>query len=113
MCARWARLDLLLRVAMPVRLLSSYTFTLYLAHGLVISAWLTFAKPDGSLSAIALVSAGIASLTWSLGLATGGLRRELQAAFEGCAKRLRNAARIPHAAALAEDDTMAVSADRT
>jgi peptidoglycan/LPS O-acetylase OafA/YrhL len=41
LCARFAGFGALARLARPVRKVASYTFTLYLSHYLVISAWMT------------------------------------------------------------------------
>jgi hypothetical protein len=66
-CARFKAIEL---VATPVRLLASYTFTLYMAHGLILGAWHTFVKPDGSALAAGLLTAAIIGFTWLLGLLT-------------------------------------------
>jgi peptidoglycan/LPS O-acetylase OafA/YrhL len=69
-CARFKGIEL---VATPVRMLSSYTFTLYLAHGLILGAWLTFA------------TAAIVIFTWLLGLLTERRKSLFHAFFDALA----------------------------
>jgi peptidoglycan/LPS O-acetylase OafA/YrhL len=71
--ARFAGFDKLQRAAAPIRRLASYSFTLYLTHGLVIGIWTTFYPHDtGSVADIAAVTLLIVAATWSLGLVTEG-----------------------------------------
>jgi peptidoglycan/LPS O-acetylase OafA/YrhL len=87
-CARWARFDAIAHVARPVRALSSHTFTLYLLHGLILAAWRSLGRIDGSLATLAAVTASIVVATWLLGLVTERRKDRVQALFEAIAARL-------------------------
>ena len=55
----------------PIRVLASYTFTLYLVHGPVIGLWTSFYRHDsGSARDLLLLSAAIALATWLVGMLT-------------------------------------------
>ena len=62
-CARDARIDSLLRLQGPIRLLASHTFTLYLSHMLVIRCWLAFYphERDSSADLLGLMLAIVAA----------------------------------------------------
>ncbi|KFI06545.1 acyltransferase [Massilia sp. BSC265] len=81
-CARDAGFTGLLRIAPSVRLLASYTFTLYLSHAIVIGLWLAVYPHDRTSSAdlFGLVAAIIAT-TFALGTLTEHRRHVFQAMF--------------------------------
>ncbi|WP_306397465.1 acyltransferase family protein [Telluria beijingensis] len=81
-CARFAGFDALLRCAPPIRLLASYTFTLYLSHALVLAVWPALYPHDpGSAADLLALGAAIALATAILGNLTerrkNGVRRLL------------------------------------
>lgn len=88
--ARFAGFERILRFANPIRTLASYTFTLYLAHGLVLGAWRTFRTPHGDPVDIFLVTAAIVLFTWSLGHITEGRKHRLHALFDGWSRAARS-----------------------
>jgi peptidoglycan/LPS O-acetylase OafA/YrhL len=70
-CARYAQFLGLEKMKRSIRDLSSYTFTLYLAHPLVISMWKYFHGPQESdLLQLLLVTILIAVATYAIGLVT-------------------------------------------
>ena len=70
-CARFAGFGAILRVARPVRLLASYTLTLYLSHALVLIAWPALYPHDPASAAdLALLALAVAVATAVLGLLT-------------------------------------------
>lgn len=81
-CARDAGFTALLRTAPAVRLLASYTFTLYLSHAIVIGLWLAV-HPHGRASVPGLLglAAAIIATTFILGTLTEHRRHVFQAAF--------------------------------
>ncbi|MET3136686.1 peptidoglycan/LPS O-acetylase OafA/YrhL [Undibacterium sp. GrIS 1.2] len=67
-CARYAEFSLLEKCSHSIRAISSYTFTLYLAHMLVVSMWLRFYPHDAtSLMDILCISVLIALFTYVIG----------------------------------------------
>lgn len=67
-CARYAQFSLLEKFSKAIRSISSFTFTLYLVHMLVISMWLRFYLHDAtSLKDIAGISLLIALVTYVVG----------------------------------------------
>jgi peptidoglycan/LPS O-acetylase OafA/YrhL len=95
-CARWARFDGIARVARPIRVLSSHTFTLYLSHSLILGAWRSLAGIDGSAATAAAVTASVVASTWLLGMLTERRKDSFQRVFDAIAARL--AALFGHAA---------------
>lgn len=81
-CARDAGFTALERIAPAVRLLASYTFTLYLSHAIVIGLWLA-AYPHERSSGAALLGLGaaIVATTFALGALTEHRRHLFQALF--------------------------------
>lgn len=78
-CARHAGLEALVRVAPAIRRLSAHTFTLYLAHALVIGAWLDLVPVRrGHWADIAAIAVAIAVATVCLQPLTEALQRALQ-----------------------------------
>ena len=70
-CARYAQFSVLEKFSNMIRSISSYTFTLYLVHMLVISMWLRFYSHDAtSIRDIASVSLLIAFFTYVIGAFT-------------------------------------------
>jgi len=70
-CARFARFDALLRCAAPIRLLASYTLTLYLSHALVLIAWPALYPHDpGSITDLLALGLAVAVATAVLGILT-------------------------------------------
>lgn len=70
-CARFARFDALLRCAAPIRLLASYTLTLYLSHALVLIAWPALYPHDpGSMTDLLALCLAVAAATAVLGMLT-------------------------------------------
>ena len=70
-CARSAGFGGLLRFERPIRVLASYTFTLYLVHALVMRVWLIVyphRRSDGMDVALLLLT--IAAATWVVGQLT-------------------------------------------
>lgn len=96
-CARDARLDGLLRLQAPIRLLASHTFTLYLSHMLVIRTWLAFYphRRESSLDHLGLLLA-IAAATILL----GGVTERRLPAWRALFARLPGLRPRPAAAAL-------------
>lgn len=81
-CARDADFTGLRRIAHPVRLLASTTFTLYLSHALVIGLWLVFYPHHRESGADILALAGaIAAATFVLGAVTERRRGAWRASF--------------------------------
>lgn len=81
-CARDAGFTALLRIAPAVRLLASYTFTLYLSHAIVIGLWLAVYPHDRTSSADLLgLAAAIIATTFTLGALTEHRRHVFQAVF--------------------------------
>lgn len=81
-CARFAGFDALLRCAPPIRLLASYTLTLYLSHALVLAVWPALYPHDpGSPADLLALGAAIVLATAILGNLTerrkNGVRRLL------------------------------------
>lgn len=81
-CARDAGFTALERVAPAVRLLASYTFTLYLAHAIVIGLWLALYPhaPDSGADLLGLGAAIVAS-TYALGTLTEHRRHVFRGLF--------------------------------
>ncbi|MDY0960502.1 acyltransferase [Massilia sp. CFBP9026] len=70
-CARFARFSALLRCAAPIRLLASYTLTLYLSHALVLIAWPALYPHDpGSMADLLALGLAVAVATAVLGMLT-------------------------------------------
>ncbi|QOY93128.1 acyltransferase [Massilia sp. UMI-21] len=104
-CARDAGFTALLRIAPAVRLLASYTFTLYLSHALVIRLWLTFYPHQRTAGADLLALATlIGATTFALGAVTERRRHVARALF---ARLLAPRRRPADAAALAPSDRSA------
>lgn len=82
-CARFADFAALARAAQPIRMLSAYTFTLYLVHELVISCWRTFHghDPDSTAHMVTLTLL-IAATTWLAGIVTETRKHWFRAPFE-------------------------------
>ena len=77
----------------PIRVLASYTFTLYLVHGPVMGLWGLFYRHDASsLLDLFLLSAAIALATWLVGLFTeqrkAWFKDGLDSMFLLCARRI-------------------------
>jgi peptidoglycan/LPS O-acetylase OafA/YrhL len=69
--ARQARLTLPAALHRPIRTLASYTFTLYLVHGLVMGLWSQFYRHDpASLLDSLLLTACIGAATYACGFVT-------------------------------------------
>lgn len=69
--ARHAAFTNLQALAVPIRALAAYTFTLYLIHGPVIGMWMLFYPYDGSSGTdLLLLSSCIGLATWLLGSIT-------------------------------------------
>lgn len=89
-CARFADLTALLRWAPPIRLLASYTLTLYLSHSLVLAAWPALYPHDpGNPADLLALGAAIALATAILGMLT----EQRKDAFRRLLARLAGAAR--------------------
>ncbi|MCU6434123.1 acyltransferase [Undibacterium sp. Jales W-56] len=70
-CARYAQFAVLEKFSASIRAISSYTFTLYLAHMLVISMWLRFYRHDANnMIDIISVSVLIGLFTYLIGSVT-------------------------------------------
>lgn len=81
-CARDAGFTGMMRFARPVRALASYTFTLYLAHAVVLGVWPVFYPHDAANPADWLAAAlAVALATWLLGLVTEQRKDAYRAAF--------------------------------
>jgi peptidoglycan/LPS O-acetylase OafA/YrhL len=82
LCARSAGFGGLLRVERPIRVLASYTFTLYLVHALVMRVWLIVyphRRSDGADVALLLVV--IVAATWVLGQLTEHRKKWFERVF--------------------------------
>jgi len=89
-CAKHAGFAALLRFERPIRALSSYTFTLYLVHALVMGLWLALYRHDpGSAVDIAALTGLIVLATWIVGQLTEHRKGWFQAGFERLAARVR------------------------
>lgn len=89
-CAKNIGFASLLRFERPIRALSSYTFTLYLVHALVMGLWLLLYRHDpGSAIDIAALSVLIVLATWIVGQLTEHRKGWFQAGFERLAARVR------------------------
>lgn len=81
-CARDAGFTALLRIAPAVRLLASYTFTLYLSHAIVVAMWLAVYPQDHASGADLLgLGAAIMVTTFVLGALTEHRRHVFKALF--------------------------------
>ena len=81
-CARDAGFTALLRIAPAVRLLASYTFTLYLSHSIVIGVWLAvYPHGRGTVADLLGLAAAIVLVTIALGTITERRRDVYRAAF--------------------------------
>lgn len=70
-CARYAEFFVLEKFSKVIRSISSYTFTLYLVHMLVIAMWLRFYPHDAScIRDIASIAILIAFFTYAIGAFT-------------------------------------------
>ncbi len=99
-CARQAQFGELAILATPIRAFASYTFTLYLIHGLVMGLWSRFYHHDQSdWRDILYLSLAIAAATYVLGFLTERRKRWFVHAFEGmhtiCVKFLGRSPRPP------------------
>lgn len=82
-CAKHAGFTALLRFERPIRALSSYTFTLYLVHALVMGLWLILYRHDpGSAVDIAALTGLIVLATWIVGQLTEHRKGWFRAGFE-------------------------------
>ena len=82
-CARHAGFEVMMRIARPIRRLSSYTFTLYLSHALVLAAWPALYPHDpGSLADWIAAGAAVALATFVLGMLTEQRKDSFRAPFE-------------------------------
>lgn len=82
-CARFAGLEALQRFGKPIRQFASYTFTLYLAHMLVILVWQAVYPHDRSSALDVLgLSAAIALSTFALGQLTEQRKELFRAPFQ-------------------------------
>lgn len=89
-CARSAGFLGLLRFERVIRGLSSYTFTLYLVHALVMSLWLVLVRHDRSSAVdIAALTVLIVAVTWVVGQLTERRKHWFQAGFERLAAFVR------------------------
>jgi peptidoglycan/LPS O-acetylase OafA/YrhL len=67
-CARFAGFSGLKRFASPIRNLAFFTFSLYLAHPLVLGTWRSLHRHDaGEFSLLLSMALSIAASTWALG----------------------------------------------
>jgi peptidoglycan/LPS O-acetylase OafA/YrhL len=94
-CAANAGFSRLIRFRTAIRSIASFTFTLYLAHALVVGLWHHIYGYESSNPAhIALITTAIALFTCALALVTERQKPRLQAALEqlsGLAVRCRQA----------------------
>ncbi|MEH6436931.1 acyltransferase family protein [Massilia sp. DD77] len=82
-CARHAGFEVMMRMARPIRRLSSYTFTLYLSHALVLAAWPALYPHDaGSLADWIAAGAAVTLATIVLGMLTEQRKDRFRAPFE-------------------------------
>ena len=89
-CARCVGFAGLLRLERPIRGLSSYTFTLYLVHALVMSLWLVLVRHDrNSAVDIAALTVMIVAVTWVVGQLTERRKHWFQVGFERLAGVVR------------------------
>lgn len=81
-CARHAGLVQLAAIAVPVRALAAYTFTLYLVHGPVMGMWQLFYRSQGAraLDAV-LLGLCIAGATFACGVVTERRRERFKQLF--------------------------------
>jgi len=89
-CARWAGFAGLLRFERPLRVLASYTFTLYLVHALVMGLWLHLYRhdPHSAVDIVAL-SVLIIMATWVVGQLSEHRKHWFQVGFERLAGWIR------------------------
>lgn len=67
-CARFAGFSLLQRFASPIRSMAFFTFSLYLAHALVLGVWRALHRDDaGNMMVILSITLMIVTSTWALG----------------------------------------------
>lgn len=90
--ARQCAFSALQTIAVPLRALAAYTFTLYLIHGPVIGMWtLFYPYRPGNVIDLLLLSACIALATWLAGLITEQRRARYKDAFNAlillCSRR--------------------------
>jgi len=89
-CARCAGFAGLLRIERPIRVLASYTFTLYLVHALVMGLWLHLYRHDPrSALDVGALSLAIAAATWVVGQLTERRKHWFEAGFERAAAWVR------------------------
>lgn len=89
-CARSAGFGVLLRFERAIRGLSSYTFTLYLVHALVMGLWLAVYRHDArSAVDIAALTGLIVAATWVVGQLTEHRKHWFQAGIERLAGFVR------------------------
>jgi len=89
-CARWVGFAGLLRFERGIRGLSSYTFTLYLVHALVMSLWLALYRHDrNSAVDIAALTLLIVVATWVVGQLTEQRKHWFRVGFERLAGWVR------------------------
>jgi peptidoglycan/LPS O-acetylase OafA/YrhL len=82
-CARQAGLDVLLRLARPIRFLAGHTFTLYLSHGIVIGLWTSVLPIErGAAYDIVAIGTAIAITALALNPLTDALQHTLRRALE-------------------------------
>jgi peptidoglycan/LPS O-acetylase OafA/YrhL len=88
-CARFAGFSGLQRFAAPIRSLAFFTFSLYLAHPLVLGTWRSLHRHDaGEFSLLLSMALLIATSTWALGHVAEFLRLRTLASI-GALKRRR------------------------
>jgi peptidoglycan/LPS O-acetylase OafA/YrhL len=81
--ARQAQFGGLMAAQAPIRSLASYTFTLYLVHGLVMGWWRQFYPHDPtSLVDIAMLTAAIGLATYAFGFVTEKRKAGVQHMFD-------------------------------
>lgn len=91
-CARFAGFAALLRCAPPIRLLASYTLTLYLSHTLVLAAWpALYAHDPASPADLAALGVAIALTAAILGLLTEQRKNRFRRQLARLAGALRRA----------------------
>ena len=94
LCAKNAGFAGLLRVERPVRVLASYTFTLYLVHTLVMRLWgLLYPHDRTSALDVAALLAAIGVATWLLGQVTEQRKGWFGVQFDRLAARWPGGAR--------------------
>lgn len=77
-CALHARLEVSATLAALGRRLAFYTFPLYLAHGLVLSAWLALRPAARDGAELVPMLAAVVLLTWGLGRLSDPLRDRIE-----------------------------------